>query len=120
MNIQKSLLQQYKYIEKEKDWKDDNSYLNQKIMAGGLPVNNVLKHPQKQLENLALPVGLINVPPEKSNYYGGSASIKKVDTSILNPQYVEDKEYDSIIKHIIAINKGEYTYVNKRKTHKKK
>jgi hypothetical protein len=113
-------LQQYKYIEKENDWKDDNSYSNQKSMAGGLPVNSFLSHPQRQLENLAIPVGLINVPPKRTNYHGGSTNIQRVDTSALTPQYVEEKEYDSIIKGIIAINKGQPHSIDKRKTHKKK
>jgi len=82
MDIHKSFVENYSFIEKEHSWIDPESFINQKQLVGGYPIHKILKNnteKYKQLENYGIPAGLVLIPKTNNRFFGGKPihSIKK-------------------------------------------
>lgn len=121
MLIQKSILEKYKFIQKENDWHDKESHFSQRRLVGGLPINELLPDDKKikQLENFGIPVGLVLKKSDMVSYIHGGSLPRKVPHVV--PSVIKENEESNLIKDLIQIykngNRNENTKTRKLKNY---
>jgi hypothetical protein len=107
MFIQKSVLEKYKFIQKENVWQDKESHFNQRQLVGGLSINELLTNDKKikQLENYGIPVGLVLKKSDMVSYIHGGSLPKKIPHVV--PPVIKENEESTLMKDLIQIYKND-------------
>jgi hypothetical protein len=115
--MSKSFVEKYKYIEKENNWKDPESFKSQTHLVGGMSLDNITTVP-KALENYGIPAGLVVIPPNKFYYDGGSKE-RTSNKSEEIARLITEEEHNSLEK-LINVYKKNLIKIRDNKTRKKK
>lgn len=112
MKCHKSFIEQYKFLQKENKWRDDDSILSQEHLVGIFPINNIpFIQNKKQLENYGIPAGFVQFKPQMSSKIGGSnKDIKQNNTQ----EVIKDDEFDKLFSLVSQNNKKNKTFKNKK------
>jgi len=114
MNFNKSFVENYHFIQKNNEFMDVNSILNQTHLVGIFPIQKIpflnKDRNYTQLKNYGIPAGIVKF----NNYkiFGGDSTILKIKKkNNEKTNFINDVEFDALFNNIIH-------KVNKNKTKK--